>query len=62
MADQVGKPQGLKTLKGPFSRSERIHLVDADEPIWAFGAPSCVGSVVKLQVRRLTPMVAKNCH
>jgi hypothetical protein len=51
MADQVGKPQGLKTLKGPFSRSEGIHLVDADERTLMFAAPSSVGCVRDLLVR-----------
>jgi hypothetical protein len=42
--------------------SERVDLVDTDEHIWAFGAPSCVGSATNLQLRPLALMVAKNCR
>ena len=41
-------------LTPPVSASsERVDLLDAEEPIWAFGAPSCVGNATNLQLRPL---------
>jgi hypothetical protein len=42
--------------------SEGVDLLDADEPIWAFAAPSSVGSATNPQLRPLALMVAKNCR
>jgi len=36
-------------------------LLDANVPVLAFGASSCVGSATNLHFRRLAPMVATSC-
>ena|SRR5271167_4468481 len=40
---------------------KRRDVLDADEPIWAFGAPSCVGSATNLQLRSLVLLTTESC-
>ena len=58
-ADEVGGDKGLTWALG---NSERVDLVDADEPIWAFGEPSCVESVGKVLVSGLVVLTKESCY